>query len=386
MTTSRHDPPPPLGAEDPHPPVPTQAELDDMSPDELAVLAARLDDVEIVHNQRKWPVPGTRAEKRAERAVALWFLISALSAVAFIGVFLFWPYEYKAPGEDGYDWYSLYTPLVGFTFGMAVLALGIGVISYVKKFFPDEVSVQQRHDGASDEVARRTVIAQLAKAGKDTDIARRSLIKRTAGLASGVFGLGLLLAAVAPLVRDPWKGRENADLWVTGWKQAPGETVYLRYDTGDPHEVALVRPEDQDPGSMMTVFPFRESERGDEEALVKALRRADNPVMLIRLRPGTPVTLREGQEDFHHGDYYAFSKICTHLGCPTSLYESQTNRILCPCHQSQFIATEYGKPVFGPAARPLPQLPITVNDEGYLVATGDFPEAIGPSFWEINGS
>jgi ubiquinol-cytochrome c reductase iron-sulfur subunit len=386
MTTSRHDPPPPLGAEDPNPPVPTQAELDRMSPDELAVLAARLDDVEIVHNQRKWPVPGTRAEKRAERAVALWFLISALSAAAFIGVFLFWPYEYRAPGEPDYQLYALYTPLVGFTFGLAVLALGIGVISYVKKFFPDEVSVQQRHDGASDEVARRTVIAQLAKAGKDTDIGRRSLIKRTAGLATGVFGLGLGLAAVAPLVRDPWKGREDADLWVTGWKQAPGETVYLRYDTGDPHEIALVRPEDQDPGSMMTVFPFRESERGDEEALVKALRRADNPVMLIRLRPGTPVTLREGQEDYHHGDYYAFSKICTHLGCPTSLYESQTNRILCPCHQSQFIATEYGKPVFGPAARPLPQLPITVNDEGYLVATGDFPEAIGPSFWEINGS
>ncbi|MCO1655843.1 cytochrome bc1 complex Rieske iron-sulfur subunit [Pseudonocardia humida] len=386
MTTSRHDPPP-LGAENPHPPrTPSAAELADMDQEQLATLAANLDDVEIVHNQRKFPIPGTRAEKRAERAVAMWFLISALSAVAFIGVFLFWPFEYKAPGDPGYALYSYYTPLVGFTFGMAVLALGIGVISYVKKFFPDEVSVQQRHDGASDEVARRTVMAQLAKAGKDTDIARRSLIKRTAGLAAGVFGLGLGLAAVAPLVRDPWKGREEAALWVTGWKPVNGETVYLRYDTGDPHEIALVRPEDQDPGSMMTVFPFRESERGDEEALIRALRRADNPVMLIRLRPGTPVVLREGQEDFHYGDYYAFSKICTHLGCPTSLYESQTQRILCPCHQSQFIATEYAKPVFGPAARPLPQLPITVNDEGYLVATGDFPEAIGPSFWEIHGS
>jgi ubiquinol-cytochrome c reductase iron-sulfur subunit len=150
--------------------------------------------------------------------------------------------------------------------------------------------------------------------------------------------------------------------------------------------VALVRPEDQEPGSMMTVFPFRESERGNEEALLGALHRSDNPVMLIRLRPGTPVTLRPGFEKYHYGDYFAYSKICTHLGCPTSLYETQTNRILCPCHQSQFVATEYAKPVFGPAARPLPQLPITVNDEGYLVATGDFAEAIGPSFWEIHGS
>jgi quinol---cytochrome c reductase iron-sulfur subunit len=385
MTTSRQDPPP-VGAEDPHPPVPTRAELDAMDQDQLATLAANLDDVEVVHNQNKWPVPGTRAEKRAERAVAMWFLISALSAAGFIGVFLFWPFEYKAPDDPGYALYSYYTPLVGFFFGMAVLALGIGVISYVKKFFPDEVSVQQRHDGASDEVARRTVIAQLAAAGRDTNIARRKLISGTAGLAAGVFGLGLGLAAVAPLVRDPWKGREEADLWVTGWKPVNGETVYLRYDTGDPSEIALVRPEDQDAGSMMTVFPFRESERGDEEALIHALRKSDNPVMLIRLRPGTQTTLREGQEDFHYGDYYAFSKICTHLGCPTSLYESQTNRILCPCHQSQFIATEYGKPVFGPAARPLPQLPITVNDEGYFVARGDFPEAIGPSFWEIHGS
>ena len=134
---------------------------------------------------------------------------------------------------------------------------------------------------------------------------------------------------------------------------------------------------------MQTVFPFRESERGDEEALVGAVRRADSAVMLIRLRPGTEVVQKEGQEDFHYGDYYAYSKICTHLGCPTSLYESQTNRILCPCHQSQFLATQHAAPVFGPAARPLPQLPITVNDEGYLVAAGDFSDPIGPAFWEL---
>jgi ubiquinol-cytochrome c reductase iron-sulfur subunit len=386
MTTSRQDPPS-VGAENPHPPrTPSAAELADMTPDQLATLAATLDDVEVVHNAPKFPVPGTRAEKRAERAVALWFLISAVAALAFLGVFLFWPYEYVPPGDPGYALYNLYTPLVGLTFGLSVLALGIGVIAYVRKFFPDEVSVQQRHDGASDEVARKTVIAQLIKAGKDTDIARRSLITRSAGLAAGVFGLGLGIAAVAPLVRNPWKGGDDAALWTTGWKHTNGETVYLRYDTGNADEVALVRPEDQEPGSMMTVFPFRESERGNEEALLGALRRSDNPVMLIRLRPGTAVTLRPGFENYHYGDYFAFSKICTHLGCPTSLYETQTNRILCPCHQSQFVATEYAKPVFGPAARPLPQLPITVNDEGYLVATGDFAEAIGPSFWEIHGS
>ncbi len=106
--------------------------------------------------------------------------------------------------------------------------------------------------------------------------------------------------------------------------------------------------------------------------------------MLIRLRPGTPCSwLRRGRKACNYGDYVAYSKVCTHLGCPASLFESQTNRILCPCHQSQFVATEYARPVFGPAARPLPQLPITVNDEGYFVATGDFHGPVGPAFWEM---
>jgi ubiquinol-cytochrome c reductase iron-sulfur subunit len=365
-----------------HPPAPTAAEVEDMTLEQRARLAGDLDDVDVVHNQRKWPIPGTRAEKRAERAVALWFAISAVSGLAFLGAFLFWPYEYVAPGEPGYFLYTLYTPIVGFTFGLAVLAVGVGVIAYIKKFFPDEVSVQQRHDGASDEVARLTVTAQLVKAGKDTDIARRKLIVRAAGGAAGVLGLGLGVAAVAPLVRNPWKGGDDAALWVTPWKPVNGETVYLRRDTGDPHEVSLVRPEDQAPGSMETVFPFREADRDDEEALIRSLRASDAPVMLIRLRPDQHVVHRNGQENFNYGDYYAFSKVCSHLGCPTSLYEAQTNRILCPCHQSQFLATEYARPVFGPATRPLAQLPITVNDEGYLVATGDFAEPVGPAFWE----
>jgi len=363
---------------------PTDAELENMSPAELARLAAELDDVDVVHNQRKWPIPGTRAEKRAERAVALWFVISAVAGLAFIAAFLFWPFHYAAPSDSAaHAVFLLYTPVIGITFGVAVLALGIGAIVYVKKFFPDEVSIQQRHDGASPEVARKAVIAQMAKAGEDTNIGRRSLIVRSAGAAAGIFGLGFGVATVAPLVRNPWKEGPDSALWTTGWKPVNGETVYLRRDTGIADEVSLVRPEDQEPGSMETVFPFRKSERGDEEALLRGLRRSDNPVMLIRLRPGTAVVHRPGQENLHYGDFYAYSKLCTHLGCPTSLYETQTQRILCPCHQSQFIATEYAKPVFGPAARPLPQLPITVNEEGYLVATGDFPDAVGPAFWEL---
>lgn len=360
----------------------TAADLDDMTPDQLARLAHELDDVDVIHNQRKFPIPGTRAERRAERAVTTWFVLSALSAIAFLAAFLFWPYEYRAPFEEGYGIYLLYTPIVGFTFGFTLLAMGIAVILYVKKFFPDEVSVQERHDGRSDEVARRTIIAQLVSAGETTTIARRSMIKRAAGAAMGLFGLGVGVAAIAPLVRDPWKGGNQAALWVTGWAPKNGETVYLRRDTGKLGEISLVRPEDMAAGAIETVFPFRESERGDEEKLLHAQRASDAPVMLIRLDPGIQVVKRAGQEDFNYGDYYAYSKICTHLGCPASLYEQRTSRLLCPCHQSQFLLTEYAKPVFGPATRALPQLPITVNEEGYFVARSDFIEPVGPAFWE----
>jgi ubiquinol-cytochrome c reductase iron-sulfur subunit len=374
-----------------HPPArrPSQAELDEMSTEQLALLASELDDVVVRRNANRWPIAGTRAEKRAERQVAGWFALSGLSALVFVLAYLFWPYRYVAPGQPGHLVYRLYTPIIGASFGLAVLTLGVGIIAYVKRFFPDELAIQERHDGRSGELERRTVVAQLTAAGKDTGIARRSLIKRTAGLAAGVFGLGLGVAALGGLVRNPWKGRDKADLWVTPWAPANGEKVYLRRDLGIPSEEIIrnkieirVRPEDLDAASMETVFPFRLSDLEDPEKMNATLHASDTPVMLIRLRPGTPVVQRPGQENFHYGDFYAFSKVCTHLGCPTSLFESQTNRILCPCHQSQFQATEYGKPIFGPATRPLPQLPITVDNEGYFVATSDFIEAVGPGFWE----
>jgi ubiquinol-cytochrome c reductase iron-sulfur subunit len=364
-------------------PEPTEAELAEMSRDELVELGGRLDGVEIVHNPDPWPVPGTRAEKRAERRTALWFTLSALAGLAFLGVFIWWPWQYTAPGQSGYFLYSLYTPLIGATLGFAILFLAVGALYYVKKFLPHEVSVQDRHDGPDSAVAQQTVLAQLADAGVRSTIGRRSMIKRAAGASAAVFGAGLVVLPIGGLIRNPWKESNSEDsLWHTGWYSPNGETVYMRRNTGDPHEVVKIRPEDLDVGGFETVFPFRESERNDPDALSAAFTRSDNPVMLIRLRPGQEVVKRAGQEKFNYGDFYAYSKICTHLGCPTSLYEQQTGRLLCPCHQSQFDVFYYAKPVFGPATRALPQLPITVDADGYFVARSDFTEAIGPAFWE----
>jgi ubiquinol-cytochrome c reductase iron-sulfur subunit len=104
--------------------------------------------------------------------------------------------------------------------------------------------------------------------------------------------------------------------------------------------------------------------------------------MLIRLRPSDRVHQRPGHSGYHYGDYYAYSKICTHAGCPVSLYEQQDHRLLCPCHQSQFDVLDACRPIFGPASRSLPQLPIGVDDEGYFIAKSDYTEAVGPAFWE----
>lgn len=369
---------------------PSEAELAEMDRDQLVKLGTALDGVEIVDYPDPWPVKGTRAEKRAERGIALWFLLAAVAGLAFV-VLLCWPnvWRYRAPGSAGTFWYDLYTPALGVTLGLAILGLGVGILLYTRRFIPHELAVQERHDGngeGSAEIDKKTIVAELVDAGARSTIARRSLIKRTAALGGGALGLGLVALPVASFIKSPWREANPADtLWHTPWApEHPGDVVYLRRYTGDSQQIDLVRPEDLDAGGMETVFPFHESERNDPERLAAVFTRSDTPVMLIRLRPedAARVVKRKGQEDFNFGEYYAYSKICTHVGCPASLYEQRTNRILCPCHQSQFDALRYGKPIFGPATRALPQLPITVSPDGYLVARSDFIEPVGPAFWE----
>lgn len=359
----------------------TDADLSRMSQDELARLGMELDGVTLVHREDPFPVPGTRAEHRTERKVARWFIIAAIAGLGSVAAYLFWPWEYAPPGSPDSEHlrYLLYTPIVGVLFGVSVFALGAATIIYSKQLLPHETAVQQRHVGASAEMDRATTAALLADSATRSGLGRRSLIKRAAGMGAGVFGIGTGVIALGGLVRDPWKGGDNAALWTTDWSSPDGERVYLRYEH---HEITLARPEDIAAGGIATVFPYKYS--WTEEEAHKALRGSDNPVMLIRLRPeqAAQVVKRKGQVDFNYGDFYAYSKICTHLGCPASLYESQTSLLLCPCHQSQFDMLQYAKPVFGPATRALPQLPIAVDDEGYFYATSGFIEAVGPAFWE----
>jgi ubiquinol-cytochrome c reductase iron-sulfur subunit len=382
------------------PKTPNEQELNEMSRDELVKHGTELDGVEIIYREPRWPVPDTRAEKRAERRVAFWLLLGGFSGLALLLIFLFWPWEWKPQGAPGSLLYTLATPLYGLTFGLSILAIGIGAVLFQKRFIPEEIAVQDRHDGQSSEVDRKTIVAELSDTLETSTLPRRKLIMTSLGISLGTFGLGTLVAFLGGIIKNPWKPvvqtseGPTAVLWTSGWTpHYAGETIFLTRSTGKsgetPNTLLKIRPEDIDAGGMETVFPWRESD-GDgstvesHEKISQIMLGVRNPVMLIRIKPNdrNKVMKRQGQESFNYGDLFAFTKVCSHLGCPASLYEQQTYRLLCPCHQSQFDLLHFARPIFGPAARALAQLPITIDKDGYLVANGNYIEPVGPAFWE----
>jgi ubiquinol-cytochrome c reductase iron-sulfur subunit len=134
-----------------------------------------------------------------------------------------------------------------------------------------------------------------------------------------------------------------------------------------------LRPEDVELESVTTVYP--EGEVGS----------ADSQAVLVKVAPELLALSGRGRDWVPEG-CVAYSKICTHAGCPVGLYRAEAHELLCPCHQSTFDVLRGATPVFGPAARALPQLPLELDENGYLVAGGDFPEPVGPSFWNMTRS
>jgi ubiquinol-cytochrome c reductase iron-sulfur subunit len=341
---------------------PTVDELRQMTPEEAMVAGAEVDGVHIVHRRERFPIPGTKAEKRVERAVSSMFLIAALAGVGFIVVFIAWPYKFQLPGSG--QRFAYYTPLLGALLGLMLLALGVGAVLWGKWLMPEEEVVQDRHDDPSSDQDQLMTAATLSVGFHDTGLPRRSLLLRSLLLGGGALATVPLVALLGALVRKPGK-----QLFHTPYDQPKS-----KYPNGVPIVYADGRratANDLQPGGIATVFP----------GVPGGITDANSPTLLIRLRPGQSVQ----PKSLGFEDYVAFSKICTHAGCPASLYEQQTGRLLCPCHQSQFDVLQSAKPVFGPATRSLPQLPLGVeeiNGTRYFVATGDFPGPVGPGFWE----
>jgi len=273
--------------------------------------------------------------RRTETGVGVAFLVATFAGVGLA-------ITYALGGQTQIEGVLLFFCLGGLGFGMTL---------WGKQLMPHGPFEQQRENLIGSEEDRAEFTAAFVR-GEEA-FGRRKLL--LSFLAAGFTGLGAALVfpirSLGPspghsLSETPWKA---GSLLVT-----PG---------GKP-----VRITDLEVGGIFTVFPEGYTESDDAQTI---LIRADS----------SPVTTRKGRETWSPEGYLAFSKLCTHAGCPVGLYEHERQQMLCPCHQSTFDVLRGCRPVFGPATRSLPQLPIMVDGEGFLRAQSDYTEPVGPGFW-----
>ncbi len=312
------------------------------------------------HVHRKADVD-ERAAKKAERQVGILFLLSVIGTLLFI-------FSYVGIDEDTF----VFVPIMGTTnahqlflglgLAMALFFIGMAAVHWAKTLMPDHEVIDVRKEQRSKDEDRADFVATVKERSAEAGLGRRPFIKRTMGLALGLVGLSPIL-----LLRDLGPLPEN-ELNETNW--AAGTRLVT--DPGD----RPIKPSDLEVGGVVQVQPaFPEGKERHLDDIAK------DSVLLIRIRP-EEFNLDAERFSWTYEGIIAFSKICSHMGCAVALYEQSTKHLLCPCHQSTFDVTRAAKVIFGPAARPLPQLAITVDSEGYLVAKAPFNEAVGPSFWE----
>ena len=323
------------------------------------------------HNWRPTDVD-TRAEKRAERQIAAMFIAAMIFSVLFV-------VSYFAFGV-GDNWDTVAglgasTVSLGVTLGMALLLIGIGIIHLARKLMSDVEMVEMRHPAASPQEDRDATIEALNAGLDEAGIGRRPLVRNTMLGAVGVLGLPAVV-----LLRDlaPGSTLDISKLASTIWE--PGMRL-VRDVVGTPIKASDIEVGDLINAAPEALFPTEENGYEELEGAPLQSEKAKGAIIIVRMDPDeiTPVS---GREEWTVDGIICYSKICTHVGCPISLYERTTHHVLCPCHQSTFDLADGAKVVFGPAARPLPQLPLMEDGEGYLVAQSDFKEPIGASYWE----
>ncbi len=273
---------------------------------------------------------------RLHRGIALAFVASAAASLGLVVVYV--------TGMGG-------AQLEGILLAVALGGVGVGIVAWAIGLLHGPLESEQRHELASPPAERQAVGAALDM----EEISRRRFLVRL------LAGTGALLAAALALPAFSLGPQPGRALFETGWRRG------VRLVDGDGNPLRL---DDLAVQGVRTVFP--ENEVG----------RADSQTMLIRLRP-SDLQLPAGRDGWAPEGHVAYSKVCTHAGCPVGLYRAQDQVLICPCHQSTFDVTRGAVPIFGPAARPLPQLPLDVDADGYLVATGDYESPAGPSFWNL---
>jgi ubiquinol-cytochrome c reductase iron-sulfur subunit len=317
------------------------------------------------------------AERRAERQVAALFGASMLSAVLFVVAYV------VLDDTDTFAGFGAVNLALGLTLTVSLLGIGVGLIQWARKLMGDHEIVEMRHPARSPDEDREVTLTALSTGTEESGIARRPLIRNTLLGSLGLLGLPAMV-----VLKDLNTGSMDVDqLYHTLWgatDDGSGPKMRVARDTiGTP-----ILPGDLEIGDLVNCVPdgFYNPERygidpGDVEGHHLQVEKSKAALILLKMEPGD-IKPAKGRENWDVNGIVAYSKICTHVGCPISLNERTTHHLLCPCHQSTFDLADAGHVIFGPAGRPLPQLQLEVDDEGYLVAARDFEEPVGPSFWE----
>jgi len=286
--------------------------------------------------------PAARRPELVERVIALTFLAGIVLIAGFGACY----------------WINAAPWTLGATFGGGLFFLGVGLIAWGKYLMPRGPFVEERHTLANSPEDRNAFAAAIVERGGGV-IKRRKLLGGLLGTGMGIFGV----VAAFPLVRSLGP-LPKGTLFHTDWAKG----TYLVDITG-----RRVHQDDLAIGSIVTVYPEGMQDTDNGQAV--------DQTVLIRLS-NLDFTTQKGRETWGPQGYVAYSKLCTHLGCPVGLYEQQLQLLVCPCHQSMFDVTNGAIPNFGPAPRPLPQLPLQLDAAGYLQSQADFNQPVGPGFWE----
>jgi ubiquinol-cytochrome c reductase iron-sulfur subunit len=306
----------------------------------------------------------------AQKIVAVCFVIAFIAGCCFIAAYVGLEVggDRLPHGTNLVDAAFRSNLALGLSLSVVLLGLGFGALIWVRHLMPDAELTEIRHPPRSSPEARQEFAEYFSEATGASQFVKRPLVRRTLLLAT------LPLAAIPVVMLRDAGPLPGTSLRHTVW--SPGRRL-LVYGTNQP----ITSAEFSAPGGFITIVP--EGYADDLDALAKAT------VIIIKFRPGElqiPTTYNGstpiGTMNWTVDNIVAYSKICTHVGCPVGLYEQTTHHLLCPCHQSTFDASTGATVIFGPAPRPLPQLPLAVDAQGYLVARSDFTQPVGPSFWE----
>ena len=315
----------------------------------------------------RWSDVDSDAGNRAYRQVVTIFGLVPLLAIAFVVIYFAVPANMTAQ-LLGVNWH-VHSVLLGLTGGLATLLIGVGAIHWSRQLMNDTEIAAERHSPESTPEERAAFVDTMNAGIADAGVARRKMLVASLGGALGIIAVPALVT-LADLGPWPVAALRRETIEKTIWSD--GVRV-----VNDTNWIPL-KASDLEIGQLVNAEPWNLKElHGKDYHNAKAKA----ALIVVRMDPNS-IKIPESRQDWHIGGILAYSKICTHVGCPISLWEQQTHHLLCPCHQSTFDLGNSGVVVFGPAARSLPQLPLKLDAEGYLIAQSDFTVPVGPSYFE----